>query len=66
MDVFYFEPRDPSSNGEEKGRKKEGREAKGWKQEKWRAEGKKLRRHAVMDWPGPITSFVSICAEYCS
>lgn len=24
MDVFYFEPRDPSSNGEEKGRKKEG------------------------------------------
>lgn len=35
-------------------------------QEKWRAEGKKLRRHAVMDWPGPITSFVSICAEYCS
>lgn len=24
MDVFYFEPRDPSSNGEKKGRKKEG------------------------------------------
>lgn len=48
-------------------REEEGRrEAKGWKQEKWRAEGKKLRRHAVMDWPGPITSFVSICAEYCS
>lgn len=47
-------------------REEEERGGEGMEQEKWRAEGKKLRRHAVMDWPGPITSFVSICAEYCS
>lgn len=40
MDVFYFEPRDPSSNGEEKGRKKEGREAKGWSKKSGERRGK--------------------------
>lgn len=52
--------------GRKGGRRKEGGEAKGWSKKTGERRGKKLRRRAVMDWPGPITSFVSICAEYCS
>lgn len=58
----------------EGGKKGARRKAEGQGGARGRAEGakgKKLsgtrrRARAVMDWPGPITSFVSICAEYCS
>lgn len=43
MDVFYFEPRDPSSSTGKKGRKKKGGgRGEGMEQENWRAEREKV------------------------
>lgn len=73
MDVFYFGPRDPflprGKEEKEDSRRKRGRIKQGGIKPSRGCEGEKVERNAeaeVMDRSGPITSFVSICAEYCS